>query len=200
MANYYTLAIGYIGAKPFKEIVMKAYYLVVVLSSTLLGCSSTPQQQTLLKSDPYWVTGKLDNGLTYHVYPDREQPVSVRLLVHAGSFQESEQQKGYAHFVEHMAFNGSKNFSGNDVVELFEQSGASFGADLNAYTSYQETLYKLDLPDNKNLDKALAWFRDIGDGLLLSEDEIEKEKGVILGNFDTHALKINRSHLSSTII
>ncbi|WP_135442268.1 M16 family metallopeptidase [Vibrio tasmaniensis] len=162
---------------------MKAYYLVVVLSSTLLGCSSTPQQQTLLKSDPYWVKGELDNGLTYHVYPDQEQPVSVRLLVHAGSLQESEQQKGYAHFVEHMAFNGSKNFSGNEVVELFEQSGASFGADLNAYTSYQETLYKLDLPDNKNLDKALAWFRDIGDGLLLSEAEIEKEKGVILGEF-----------------
>lgn len=162
---------------------MKAHYLVVVLSTALLGCSSTPQQQTLLKSDPYWVTGELDNGLTYHVYPDREQPVSVRLLVHAGSFQENEQQKGYAHFVEHMAFNGSKNFSGNDVVELFEQSGASFGADLNAYTSYQETLYKLDLPDNKNLDKALAWFRDIGDGLLLSETETKKEKGVILGEF-----------------
>ncbi|NAZ95123.1 M16 family metallopeptidase [Vibrio toranzoniae] len=162
---------------------MKAYYLVVVLSTALLGCSSTPQQQTLLKSDPYWVKGELDNGLTYHVYPDREQPVSVRLLVHAGSFQESEQQKGYAHFVEHMAFNGSKNFSGNDVVELFEQSGASFGADLNAYTSYQETLYKLDLPDNKNLDRALAWFRDIGDGLLLSESETKKEKGVILGEF-----------------
>ncbi|MEZ9176358.1 M16 family metallopeptidase [Vibrio kanaloae] len=162
---------------------MKAHYLVVVLSTALLGCSSTPQQQTLLKSDPYWVTGELDNGLTYHVYPDREQLVSVRLLVHAGSFQENEQQKGYAHFVEHMAFNGSKNFSGNDVVELFEQSGASFGADLNAYTSYQETLYKLDLPDNKNLDKALAWFRDIGDGLLLSETETKKEKGVILGEF-----------------
>ncbi|MDA0143400.1 insulinase family protein [Vibrio sp. RW] len=162
---------------------MKAYYLVVVLSTALLGCSSTPQQQTLLKSDPYWVKGELDNGLTYHVYPDREQPVSVRLLVHAGSFQESEQQKGYAHFVEHMAFNGSKNFSGNDVVELFEQSGASFGADLNAYTSYQETLYKLDLPDNENLDRALAWFRDIGDGLLLSESETKKEKGVILGEF-----------------
>ena len=80
MANYYTLAIGYIGGKPFKEIVMKAYYLVVVLSSTLLGCTSTPQQQTLLKSDPYWVTGELDNGLTYHIYPDQEQPVSVRLL------------------------------------------------------------------------------------------------------------------------
>ena len=162
---------------------MKAHYLVIVLSTALLGCSSTPQQQTLLKSDPYWVTGELDNGLTYHVYPDREQLVSVRLLVHAGSFQENEQQKGYAHFVEHMAFNGSKNFSGNDVVELFEQSGASFGADLNAYTSYQETLYKLDLPDNKNLDKALAWFRDIGDGLLLSETETKKEKGVILGEF-----------------
>lgn len=161
---------------------MKAYYLVAVLSTTLLGCSTAPTQ-TLLKSDPYWVSGELENGLKYHVYPDRKQPVSVRLIVHAGSFQETELQQGYAHFVEHMAFNGSKNFSQNDVIDLFEESGASFGADLNAYTAYQETLYKLDLPDKSNLDQAITWLRDIGDGLTISPVEVEKEKGVILGEF-----------------
>ncbi|NOH95947.1 M16 family metallopeptidase [Vibrio sp. 99-70-13A1] len=161
---------------------MKAHYAAVVLCVALAGCSSQPTQ-TLLKSDPYWVTGELDNGLKYHIYPDKEQPVSVRMIVHAGSLQENEQQKGYAHFVEHMAFNGSENFSENDVVRLFEQAGASFGADLNAYTSYQETLYKLDLPDNSQLEQAITWLRDVGDGLDISPTEVEKEKGVILGEF-----------------
>ncbi|WP_394246560.1 M16 family metallopeptidase [Vibrio profundi] len=161
---------------------MKPYYLVSALCVALVGCSSTPPQ-TLIKSDPYWVSGILDNGLKYHVYPDPEKPVSVRLLVHAGSFQETEQQLGYAHFVEHMAFNGSKNFSQNDVIRLFEDAGVSFGADLNAYTSYQETVYKLDLPDKSKLEQAITWLRDIGDGLDISDQEVEKEKGVILGEF-----------------
>ena len=161
---------------------MKKYYLATALCVTLIGCSSTPQN-TQLQPDPAWISGQLENGLTYHVYPDHEESVSVRLLVHAGSFQENEQQKGYAHFVEHMAFNGSKNFSQNDVISLFEHAGASFGADLNAYTAYQQTVYQLDLPDNTQLKPALTWLRDIGDGLEIASREVEKEKGVILGEF-----------------
>ncbi|MDK9739698.1 insulinase family protein [Vibrio sp. D404a] len=161
---------------------MKNYCLVVALGATLMGCSSIPNQSPI-QSDPSWATGQLDNGLTYHVYRDREAPVSVRLVVHAGSFQETDQQKGYAHFVEHMAFNGSENFSQNDVIRLFEDAGVSFGADLNAYTSYQETVYLLDLPDNSQLTQALTWMRDIGDGLEIASSEVEKEKGVILGEF-----------------
>lgn len=161
---------------------MKKYCLMVALSVTLIGCSSTPNGDQV-QSDPDWASGQLENGLTYHVYRDHEAPVSVRLVVHAGSFQETEQQKGYAHFVEHMAFNGSDNFSQNDVISLFEHAGVSFGADLNAYTSYQETVYQLDLPDNTQLTQALTWMRDIGDGLDIADVEVEKEKGVILGEF-----------------
>lgn len=161
---------------------MKNYCLVVALGATLMGCSSISNQSPI-QSDPSWATGQLDNGLTYHVYRDHEAPVSVRLVVHAGSFQETDQQKGYAHFVEHMAFNGSENFSQNDVIRLFEDAGVSFGADLNAYTSYQETVYQLDLPDNSQLTQALTWMRDIGDGLEIASTEVEKEKGVILGEF-----------------
>ncbi len=161
---------------------MKKYYLATVLCLTLVGCSSIPKD-ILLQADPAWTSGQLENGLTYHVYPDHEASVSIRLVVHAGSFQESEQQEGYAHFVEHMAFNGSKNFSQNEVISLFEKAGASFGADLNAYTSYQETVYQLDLPDNTQLEPALTWIRDIGDGLDIANSEVEKEKGVILGEF-----------------
>ncbi|KDN26419.1 peptidase M16 [Vibrio fortis] len=161
---------------------MKNYCLVVALSVTLIGCSSISTENRI-QSDPAWASGQLENGLTYHVYRDIEEPVSVRLVVHAGSFQETEQQEGYAHFVEHMAFNGSENFSQNDVISLFEDAGVSFGADLNAYTSYQETVYQLDLPDNTQLTQALTWMRDIGDGLDIADVEVEKEKGVILGEF-----------------
>ena len=161
---------------------MKNYCLVVALSVTLIGCSSISTENRI-QSDPAWASGQLENGLTYHVYRDIEEPVSVRLVVHAGSFQETEQQEGYAHFVEHMAFNGSENFSQNDVIRLFEDAGVSFGADLNAYTSYQETVYQLDLPDNTKLTQALTWMRDIGDGLDIADVEVEKEKGVILGEF-----------------
>ena len=163
---------------------MKTYYLAAAVCLTLVGCSSTSNiTETLIQPDPAWTSDQLENGLTYHVYPDHEESVSVRLVVHAGSFQETDQQEGYAHFLEHMAFNGSKNFSQNDVIRLFEDAGASFGADINAYTSYQETVYQLDLPDNVQLQSALTWMRDIGDGLDLSSSEVEKEKGVILGEF-----------------
>ncbi len=163
---------------------MKTYYLAAAVCLTLVGCSSTSSiTETLIQPDPAWTSGQLENGLTYHVYPDHEESVSVRLVVHAGSIQETHQQEGYAHFLEHMAFNGSKNFSENDVIRLFEDAGASFGADINAYTSYEETVYQLDLPDNVQLQSALTWMRDIGDGLDLSSSEVEKEKGVVLGEF-----------------
>ncbi|MCZ4308475.1 insulinase family protein [Vibrio sp. 10N.286.46.A8] len=163
---------------------MKTYYLATAICLTLVGCSSTSKTtDTFIQPDPAWTSGQLDNGFTYHVYPDHEAPVSVRLVVHAGSIQETRQQEGYAHFVEHMAFNGSKNFSQNDVIRLFEDAGASFGDDINAYTSYEETVYELDLPDNVQLQSALTWMRDIGDGLDLASSEVEKEKGVILGEF-----------------
>ncbi|CAK3055963.1 zinc protease [Vibrio crassostreae] len=163
---------------------MKTYYLATALCLTLVGCSSTSKTTgTPIQPDPAWTSGQLENGLTYHVYPDHEESVSVRLVVHAGSIQETDQQEGYAHFLEHMAFNGSKNFSQNDVIRLFEDAGASFGADINAYTSYEETVYQLDLPDNIQLQSALTWMRDIGDGLDLSSSEVEKEKGVVLGEF-----------------
>ncbi|WP_434568253.1 insulinase family protein [Vibrio chagasii] len=163
---------------------MKTYYLATAICLSVVGCSSTSNiTEQLIQPDPAWTSGQLENGLTYHIYPDHEASVSVRLVVHAGSIQETPQQEGYAHFVEHMAFNGSKNFSQNDVIRLFEDAGSSFGADLNAYTSYEETVYELDLPDNLQLESALTWMRDIGDGLDLASSEVEKEKGVILGEF-----------------
>lgn len=161
---------------------MKNQYLVGILCILLAGCA-LQQTNRALQPDQRWVTQRLTNGLTYHLYPDSEQEVSIRLYIHAGSMQETAQQAGYAHFVEHMAFNGTRHYQHNDVIRMFEQSGAQFGADFNALTGYDHTVYQLDLPNAQNIDKALLWFADIADGLVFDTDEVEKEKGVILGEF-----------------
>lgn len=144
------------------------------------GCTQKPDD-TPIQEQQGWTSGTLSNGLRYHIYPNNKEAVALRMYVHVGSANETAQQKGYAHFLEHMAFNGSRNFSSNDMVDLFEHSGLTFGADINAYTSYYETVYKLDLPDVKQVDNGIRWMRDIADGLNLSESEVEKEKGVIKG-------------------
>ncbi|MFM2586985.1 M16 family metallopeptidase [Vibrio sp. TBV020] len=159
---------------------MKKLFFVILL--VLVGCSQ-PKQDISIETDSGWTSGQLENGLKYHIYPNDKEAVAIRMYVHVGSAHETEEQKGYAHFLEHMAFNGSRNFSSNDIVHLFEHSGLTFGADINAYTSYYETVYKLDLPNPKELSNGVKWMRDIADGLNLSSDEIEKEKGVIQGEF-----------------
>ena len=148
----------------------------------LSGCALTPQSIPL-QTDLNWVVDQLPNGMKYHIYPTQDEEVSVRLMMNVGSFQEEANQKGYAHFIEHMAFNGSTHFSGNDVVKLFEASGGSFGADINATTTYQQTTYKLDLANPEKLDDALTWMRDISDGIQFDPTQVEKEKGVILGEW-----------------
>ncbi|MEZ9231250.1 M16 family metallopeptidase [Vibrio amylolyticus] len=153
---------------------------VLAVISITLGCASSPPP-VALKSNPNWSSDTLENGFTYHLRQSDKAPVSMRLIVHSGSLQETGNQLGYAHFLEHMAFNGTKHFQGNEIVALFEQAGASFGADVNAYTSYHETVYKLDLPSNEKVDEGLLWFADISQHIDLNEGEIEKEKGVVIG-------------------
>ncbi|KOO09124.1 M16 family metallopeptidase [Vibrio hepatarius] len=154
--------------------------ILLIVSIFIVGCTQS-SPTTPIQPDPNWTQGQLDNGVKYHIYPTDKEPVSLRLYVHIGSAHETEQQKGYAHFLEHMAFNGSTNFTSNDVVKMFESAGLSFGADINAYTSYYETVYQLDLPDNAQLENAMMWMRDIADGLTISDAEVAKEIGVIKG-------------------
>lgn len=105
----------------------------------------------------------------------------VRLHVNVGSLAEEESERGMAHFLEHMCFNGSKNFAAGTLVEWFQKHGMSFGADTNASTGFDETIYQLDLPnsDVKILEEGLTVMRDFADGLLLAENEVTDEKGVI---------------------
>ncbi|MDW3191481.1 MAG: insulinase family protein [Cytophagales bacterium] len=129
-------------------------------------------------------SGKLDNGLTYYLrknsYP--ENRAQLRLVVNAGSMQEDKSQLGLAHFIEHMAFNGSTNFEKNDLVDFLQSIGVEFGADLNAYTSFDETVYILPLPtdDEEVLMKGLTVLEDWAGGIAFSDEEIDKERGVII--------------------
>jgi zinc protease len=153
-----------------------------------------PQENSDIAPDPQAVFGSLDNGMRYLIYPNSEPPkrVSLRLHISAGSLMEAEDQRGLAHFLEHMVFNGTKNYTAADLVPRMQRLGIAFGAHANAYTSFDETVYMLDLPDmtEDTLKLAFTVMRDFGDGALLAEDEINKERGVILSE------KISRDSVS----
>jgi zinc protease len=130
------------------------------------------------------VYGNLSNGLRYCIIPRKEPPnrVSVRLYVAAGSLMESESQRGIAHFLEHIAFCGSENFTQGDLIESLQHMGMQFGHHSNAYTSFEETVYKLELPrnDRRTLKEGFLVFRDYLGGLDIAEGEVNRERGVIL--------------------
>lgn len=128
--------------------------------------------------------GTLDNGLTYYLRENAkpENKIELRLVVNAGSILEDERQLGLAHFLEHMAFNGTKSFKKNDIVSFLQSIGVEFGADLNAYTSFDETVYILPVPlqEPENLDKGFQVLKEMGFDMLLDPEEIDNERGVIL--------------------
>ncbi|TXI95132.1 MAG: insulinase family protein [Burkholderiaceae bacterium] len=133
---------------------------------------------------PKLIKGKLANGLTYYIQKNTkpEQKVEMRLVVNAGSVLEDEDQQGLAHFTEHMAFNGSRHFKKNELVSFLESIGVKFGADLNAYTGFDETVYILPIPTDKpdNFEKGMMVLADWASGLRFDAEEIEKERGVVL--------------------
>jgi zinc protease len=143
-----------------------------------------PHEFSDAKPDARVVWGKLDNGLRYALLPTKSAPTraSLRMIVLAGSGMEDDDQQGMAHFLEHMAFNGTKNFPSGQTFEYFQRLGMAFGAHTNAVTEIDNTIYHLELPRaNEELTTdGLRLFRDFLDGMTLGEAEIEKERGVIL--------------------
>jgi len=143
-----------------------------------------PQASSDIAPDPGATFGTLDNGFRYIIYPNAEPPkrVSLRLHIASGSLMEAEDQRGIAHFLEHMVFNGTKHYTAADLIPRMQRLGIAFGAHANAYTSFDETVYMLDLPDlsEDTLNLAFTVMRDFGDGALLTTEEIDKERGVVL--------------------
>lgn len=168
---------------------MKKIFLLftaLLLFSCNTGKDSVSAEKTLtpLQPDPAIKTGVLDNGLHYYILENREpeKRLELRLAVNAGSMQEEDDQKGLAHFVEHMAFNGTKNFQKDELVKYLESLGMAFGPEINAYTSFDETVYMLSLPagEEEVLNKGFQILEDWSRFLLLEEEEIDKERGVIV--------------------
>ena len=137
-----------------------------------------------LPVDSKITVGKLENGLTYYIRPNNkpENRAELRLVVNAGSILEEDDQQGLAHFLEHMAFNGTKNFEANDLISYLESIGARFGPDINAYTSFDETVYMLEIPTDKEglLEKGVLVLSDWAHTITLAAEEVEKERGVVL--------------------
>ncbi len=137
-----------------------------------------------IKADSSTLYGTMDNGMRYVIHKNGlpEKRISFRLHVDAGSLSETDSQRGVAHFLEHMVFNGTKTFpDATKLVPQMQRLGIAFGAHANAYTSFDETVYMLDLPDMKpsTVDLAFNVMGDFADGALLTNEEIDEERGVI---------------------
>ena len=156
--------------------------LVVSFFTSQAQQSFKPDQ--VLAPDPKILIGKLDNGLTYYIRENHkpEKRAELRLAVKAGSILEDDDQQGLAHFDEHMAFNGTKNFPKQDIVNFLEKSGVRFGPDLNAYTSFDETVYMLQVPTDSQevMKKGFQILEEWGHDVSYDDIEIDKERGVVI--------------------
>lgn len=158
-----------------------------------------PQDRSDLAVDPELVFGTLENGLRYVIKQNAEPRgrVALYLDVQAGSLNETDEQRGLAHYLEHMLFNGTTHYPPGTLVEYFQSIGMSFGADTNAHTSYDETVYKLFLPSGsrKSLDEGMLVLADYARGALLLEEEVDRERGIILAEKrtrDTASSRVSR--------
>ena len=137
-----------------------------------------------LPIDPAVKTGRLPNGLRYFIRQNARpaKRVAMRLAVNAGAIQEQPDQRGLAHFLEHMAFNGTENFKPGELVSFLESIGARFGPHVNASTSFDETIYMLEMPTDRAgyVDRGMLVLRDFAAGISLLPAEVEKERGVVL--------------------
>ena len=157
----------------------------------LTGCLSAqvviPQNlapDVVIPVDPLIRTGVLKNGFRYYIRVNKkpENRAELRLGVNAGSVLENEKQLGLAHFTEHMAFNGTKNFEKQELVNYLESVGMRFGPDLNAYTSFDETVYMLQIPTDSTqiIHHAFQILEDWAHNISFDDQEIDKERGVII--------------------
>ncbi len=164
---------------------MKRFLVLSLLIAAVLSVTAQNTADNTIPVDPAYRIGKLDNGLTYYIRHNTEPAgrASYYIIQNVGAILEKDSQNGLAHFLEHMAFNGTENFPGKSLLSTLERHGVAFGYNINAYTSWDETVYNLsDVPVDKPglIDTCLLILADWSDYLTLAEDEINKERGVII--------------------
>ncbi|MBQ6822519.1 MAG: insulinase family protein, partial [Bacteroidales bacterium] len=158
---------------------------VLVLLAAAFAFAAVGNAQTPLPNDPAVKTGKLDNGMTYYIrHNDKPaQRAEFYLATHVGAIQETPDQDGLAHFLEHMCFNGLKNLPGKQMLEYLQSIGAEFGRNINASTGVESTQYMLNnIPVTREgiIDTCLLVMHDYSHFVLCEQEEIDKERGVIL--------------------
>ena len=162
----------------------KFIFFALTVISNFIVSQTDLKSADILPLDPKIRKGLLPNGMKYYIEKNTkpEKRAELRLAVNVGSTMENDDQQGLAHFVEHMAFNGSKNFKKNDLVNYLEGIGTKFGPDLNAYTSFDETVYMLQIPTDKEdmYKKGFLILEDWAHYLSFDSLEIEKERGVVM--------------------
>ena len=163
---------------------LKKLFVAALMLFSTTAMVAQQMQMPPIPVDPAVRIGKLDNGLTYYIrhneYP--EHVANFYIAQRVGAIQEEESQRGLAHFLEHMAFNGSEHFKGNGIIEFCRSLGVEFGSDLNAYTSIDQTVYRVcNVPTKRAtaLDSCLLILKDWSNGLSLEADEIDKERDVV---------------------
>ena len=166
-----------------KLIPLRAISAAVLLTCSLMASADIKLSDTL-PVGPQVKVGKLANGLTYYIQKNARpaNKVELRLVVKAGSMLEDEDQQGLAHFTEHMAFNGSTHFKKSELISYLQSIGVKFGADLNAYTSFDETVYILPIPSDRreNVEKGFLVLEDWAQGLSFNDADIDSERGIVL--------------------
>jgi zinc protease len=174
---------------PMKLLSLRTLAGGVALACSLLAHGATVEPAAIdLKAvvpvGPQVKVGKLANGLTYYIQKNSrpEKRLELRLVVKAGSILEDDDQQGLAHFTEHMAFNGSAHFKRHELVSYLQSIGVKFGADLNAYTSFDETVYILPIPTEKPevVEQGFQVLEDWAHGLSLNDADIDSERGIVL--------------------
>ena len=167
---------------------MKRMILLALAAWTV--CSAAAQMNQPIPADPELRTGKLENGMTYYIRHN-EKPkgqADFYIIHHVGAIQEDDSQQGLAHFLEHMAFNGTKNLPGKQMIQYLETVGVKFGANLNAATSWDQTIYNIsDVPTSRQgiIDSALLILHDWSHFIALQPEEIDSERGVIMEELRT---------------
>lgn len=156
---------------------------IVFIISSLISFSQDFNPGDKLPQDKAVITGELKNGIKYYIRQNSkpENRVEFRLALNAGSILEDEDQQGLAHFIEHMCFNGSEDFDKNELISYLEKSGVDFGADLNAYTSFDETVYMFQMPSDRQglVDSGFIVLENWAHKVSFENEEIDKERGVV---------------------
>lgn len=164
--------------------------VAITLTATVALAAETPArpEHLTIRPDPAVRRGVLPNGMRYQVMRNASpaDAVSLRFAVDVGSYEEGDAERGWAHFIEHMAFRSTRSFPDGAIERVFAPAGVAFGRDQNALTTLFSTVYQVDLPkpDDSQLQSAFSWLRDVADGVVFTPDAVNHERGVVLSEME----------------